>query len=104
MKDVRHAVVVMNAAHLLLPSQMAILNEEFDSWGLFPVPEEGWDLARQLEVVEELLTAKYIVFVSVIPIVFGKVLTMSSRQAFPSVRVFYKEVPDGKEGWQLVSI
>lgn len=43
----RKAVVILNQAHKLLPSQEALLNEKFQDWEVLPVPEEGWNLEEQ---------------------------------------------------------
>ena len=43
--------VVLNEQHSLLEDQKRVLDDAFEDWELFPVPEEGWTYDEQLEVI-----------------------------------------------------
>jgi len=48
--------VFLNEQHRLLVDQVAVLNEKFgaDDWVIVPIPETGWNLEEQKQVIAEL--------------------------------------------------
>lgn len=116
-------VVIMNETHKLLSEQKAILEEAFpDEVSFLKVPELGWDIQEQEQVLKHLndLLEKdvNVVFVSPVPVLLMWAAYLEGIGAMNKsgqVLVFHndkrekKELPNGKiimtvaqTGWELV--
>jgi len=115
--------VIMNVQHKLMKQQRGLLNARYmDTWSIYPVSEEGWDLEKIVEVCEELIKDyDEVVMVSPVPCLLlllsqkmGMDRVLNREKGF-EVKVFHnsnrvkKELPNGRiisvvaeEGWQLV--
>ena len=120
------ALVVINEQHSLMPDQVRVLQETFESFVRVNVPAEGWTLVQMQEnaevLVEAVQTAYYenaaiaVVFASPIPALMKSIMcSLDVVDAEYAVFVLHndrrekKELPGGKiimtvaaEGWQLV--
>ena len=115
--------VIMNVQHKLMKQQRGLLNARYmDTWSVYPVSEEGWDLEKTIQVYEELIKDyDKVVMVSPVPYLLlllsqkmGMDKVSNKKEGF-EVKVFHnsnrvkKELPNGRiisvvaeEGWQLV--
>lgn len=112
----RKAIVVINGQHSLIENQVSILNEQFDSFDIFRVPENGWTLNQQRAILSDMREWYFdvLVFASPLPAMLKEAVEWS-MEGGPEVLVFHndsrekKELPGGKivmtvaqTGWVLV--
>jgi len=98
--------IVINEQHSLLPTQIALLPQEYE---IVPVPAAGWDLDT-IKAKSEEWGDQLVILVSPIP----ALMSIRAKSGLP-FQVFHndkrekKELPNGKiihavakEGWELV--
>ena len=108
----KKAIIIINEQHNLLPEQVEILENRFDSFELLKVPAEGWTKAEMDQIMLLSIPQSYVaVFASPIPYMIKEMVKNHDSE----VLVFHndnrdkKELPDGKviytvskTGWELV--
>lgn len=123
----KKANVVLNEQHKLMPAQIALLDAEYESWEIVPVPAAGWtreEIVAKSHILQDHWT--HIVFASPVPLLLalcanydgyasgaqefgGQQSNVSGVWLMHNDKREKKELPGGKliqvvaqEGWELV--